>query len=462
MKRIPGILLPIFTYGSFALPFVNYLLENDFPENWKVFAQAFKYIWKGEYETALQMIEGALKICRSTTARDILMAKKLGISRNLGRPDVKLYEYLKKRLALMSKTARNIALPVLINAEAFGISPARFVRIWGREYEINDPTSSFLHLAKARKLAEQGEISKAISHYLQSYKRSRAVPHPSGMISALNGMAWRIREIHPIWAHSIAQKAVFWLGYYREETGNLFDALDTLLIIEKRLGLVSTAFTAKIITSFTVPEVYTKLLDEARVLVPHYNVSMYPNTEELRTFIKSTVGTYRKERVSAGRLSEIINGKTRGIKGNTLRKLIKPPVDIKAPFPMYNEWVKLEIEARFKEAIKSIKDMPPLERKRQFLSTYMAQIREEKLCISRKDKLKKAFGLLDRIEKFEELMGKKHETMEFLVSMVKAHPFIEGRKEAVKKAIKRMGGRKLEEFTLKYIEMKESDRKLLD
>jgi len=35
---------------------------------------------------------------------------------------VKLYEYLKKRLNLMSKAARNIALPVLINAEAFGIS----------------------------------------------------------------------------------------------------------------------------------------------------------------------------------------------------------------------------------------------------------------------------------------------------------------------------------------------------
>jgi len=122
VRKIPDILLSMLTYGSFSLPFVNYLLENDFPESWKAFARVFKYIWKGEYEAALQAIEKALNVCDSTTAKDILMTEKLGILRNLGKPDVKLYEYLKKRLNLMSKAARNIALPVLINAEAFGIS----------------------------------------------------------------------------------------------------------------------------------------------------------------------------------------------------------------------------------------------------------------------------------------------------------------------------------------------------
>lgn len=36
--------------------------------------------------------------------------------------------------------------------------------------------------------------------------------------------------------------------------------------------------------------------------------------------------------------------------------------------------------------------------------------------------------------------------MEFVVSMVEAHPFIEGRKEAVKKALERMKGKKLEKI----------------
>ncbi|AFG35174.1 hypothetical protein Ferpe_1068 [Fervidobacterium pennivorans DSM 9078] len=463
MKKIPDILRPIFTYGSFTVPFVNYLLENDFPENWKVFAQVIKHIWRGEYEPALQMIEKALKVCRSKTARDILMAKKLGISRNLGKPDLKLYRYLKKRLPSMSKIARNVALPVLINAEAFGISSSRSVRIWGKEYEVDDPTSAFLHLARARKLAEQSKISEAIFHYVRSYKHSKKVPHPSGMVSALNGIAWRIRKTHPIWAYSISQKAVFWLGYYREEAGNLFDAFDTLFTIEKYLGLVSTAFTAEIISSLTVPEIHSEFLDEVRMWKPCYNVSEYPNTEELRTFIKGMVGTYRKERVSAGRLSEIINGKTQSVRGNTLKKLIKPStVNVKAPFPVYNELVKLEIEMRFEEAIKSIKEMPPLKRKKLFISTYMAQIGKKEFYISRKDKFREACRLLEYPEEFKEFMSKRYETMRFVAEMIRAHPYIEGRKATLSKALDKMNGRRLSEFIERYGELGKEEKVLIN
>jgi len=82
--------------------------------------------------------------------------------------------------------------------------------------------------------------------------------------------------------------------------------------------------------------------------------------------------------------------------------------------------------------------------------------------LSRKERLKRAYKLLEDIESFADFMAKDHRTMEFVVSMVKAHPFIEGRKETVKRALGRMKRKRLERFTLRYIEMKESDRKLLD
>ena len=103
-----------------------------------------------------------------------------------------------------------------------------------------------------------------------------------------------------------------------------------------------------------------------------------------------------------------------------------------------------------------------MERERRFLATYMAQVRRKKLYISRKDKLEKAFELLGRVEEFEKLMGKRHETMEFVIEMVKAHPYIEGRKEAAGKALSRMGKRKLERFARRYIEMEERDKELFD
>ncbi len=362
----------------------------------------------------------------------------------------------------MSKLARSIALPILINAEAFGLSPKRPIRTWGKGYETDEAAAAFLHLAVARRLAEQNQISKAVFHYIQAYRLSKAASHPSGIISALNGMAWRIKERHPFWAHYIAQRAVFWLGYYREEPGNLFGALDTLFEIEKSLDLVLIAFTAKIIASMPVPKAYAKLASEAKSLLMRYGISFYPNTKELRSFIKNTVGLYRKEKVSAGRLSEIITGKTKKIRGDTLRKIMRFPAGVKAPFPVWNEWVKTEVETSFKEAMERIKEMAPLERKRRFLATYMAQVRRKKLYISRKDKLQEAFELLGHAEGFEKLMGKRHETMEFVIEMVKAHPCIEGRKKAAGKALSRMGKRKLERFTRRYIKMKEKDKELFD
>ena len=125
---------------------------------------------------------------------------------------------------------------------------------------------------------------------------------------------------------------------------------------------------------------------------------------------------------------QIITGKTKKIRGDTLRKIMRFPAGVKAPFPVYNEWVKMEVETSFKEAMERIKEMASVERERRFLATYMAQVRRKKLYISRKDKLEKAFELLGRAEGFEEFMGKRHETMEFVMEMVKAHPYIEGRK----------------------------------
>ncbi len=159
---------------------------------------------------------------------------------------------------------------------------------------------------------------------------------------------------------------------------------------------------------------------------------------------------------------QIITGKTKKIRGDTLRKIMRFPAGVKAPFPVYNEWVKMEVEASFKEAMERIKEMAPVERERKFLSTYMAQVRRKKLYISGKDKLQEAFELLGRAEGFEEFMGKRHETMEFVMEMVKAHPYIEGRKEAAGKALSRMRKRKLEKFACKYIQMEEKDKELFD
>ncbi len=464
MKKIPESLKVIFKYGAFSLPLVNYFLENSSSNIWSSFSLALKYAWEGDFKRAIHKINSAVKNCKSMTARYILLADKLSFLKNLGQIDSELYKYLKRELPRMSKMARNSVINILINIEASGLEPVKSVRLWGSRYELNDATLAFLYLAQARKYASQGKLSTAVHHYIQAYKLSKIIPHPSGIVSSLNDLAWDIRDIHPLWAYFISQKAVYWLGYYREAPGNLFGTIDTLFVIEKMLGAFSVYRTSKIIRSLEVPEKYEKLLREAEKYIPEFDVSIYANTRNLRKFIRKVIGSYREEKMSAARILEIITGKTKSIRGNTLRKILegKRVETLDVPYPMYNEWIKTEIEKRFEEVLEKLKLLPLLERKRLFISTYIAQVGREKFYLSRKDKFEEAYEQLGDVEGFGKYMSRRYETKEFVVEMVDAYPYVGGRKAVVRKAIDRMGVKRLWEFIQRYIGLDEHDRKLMD
>ncbi len=464
MKKIPEDLKVLFKYGAFSIPFVNYFLENASSGIWKSFSLIFKYAWNGDFKKAIREIDRSLKNCTYKTTRYILLANKLSFLKSIGQIDQELYKYLKRELPRMSKIARNSVINILLNIEASGLEPARNVRFWGNRFELDEATLAFLHLAYARRSASQRKLSDAVHYYILAYKLSKNIPHPSGIVSSLNDLAWDIKDIHPRLAYSISQKAVFWLGFYREEPGNLFGALDTMLVLEKMINSLHIYKTSRIIRLMEVPKKYEKLLKVSERYIPKFSKSLYPNTSDLRSFISKIVGPYRKEKISAGRISEIITGKTKKIRGNTLRKILQEKnVDtLKVPQPVYNELIKMLIKYRFEKALKELKQMPLSERKLLFFSTYTALLKREKFFLSRKDKLKESYELLGDVEGFGKYMVRRYETMEFVVDMIKAHPYVEGRKAVVRKAIDRMGIKKLDEFVRRYIELDEYDRKLLD
>ncbi len=464
MKKIPEGLKVLFKYGAFSIPFVNYFLENASSGIWKYFSLVFKYAWNGDFKRAIHRIDRAVKNCRSMTARYILLANKLSFLKSIGQIDQELYKYLKQELPRMSKIARSSVINILLNIEASGLKPTRNFRLWGNRFELNEATLAFLHLAYARRSASQRKTSIAVHHYVQAYKLSKTIPHPSGVVSSLNDLAWDIKDIHPLWAYSISQKAVYWLGYYRETPGNLFGALDTLFVIEKSfLPLFPISRTSKVIAVLSGSERYSELFEKAKEMVVDYGVSSYENTEKLKKYLKKILNPYRKENVSMKGICDILTGRTKKVRGDTLKKLLLgKTVGIDVPFPVFNEIVKTELEEQFERALKELKQLSLSERKRLFISTYTALLKREKFYLSRKDKLKESYELLGDVEEFGKYMSKRYETMEFVVDMVKAHPYVEGRKAVVRKAIDRMGARKLDEFVRKYIELDEHNRKLLD
>ncbi|QTA37362.1 hypothetical protein JYK00_06365 [Thermosipho ferrireducens] len=271
-------------------------------------------------------------------------------------------------------------------------------------------------------------------------------------------------DVHQLWAYSISQKAVYWLGYYRETPGNLFGSLDTLFAIEiDLLFLFSISRTAKVITTLSGPERYFKLFEKAKKMITDYRVSSYENTEELRKYLRKVLKSYRGKNVSMKGICDILTGKTKKVRGNTLKKIImKKVVDIEVPSPIYNELIKTELEEKFDKSVRKLENLPHFERKLLFISTYMAQVGREKFYLSRKDKFKTAYELLKNVEEFGKYMSKRYETKEFVVEMVEAHPYVEGRKAVVRKAIDRMEIKRLREFVQRYIELDEHDRNLMD
>jgi hypothetical protein len=256
----------VFRYGAFSLPAVNYmLLEENLSKECREILCVLKLAWKGNFKEAVQRIDKVLRSCKSEAAKYFLLANKLAFLKYTGKVDMNLYRYLKRNLPKMSKSIRDTVIVTLINFEASGIKPLRKVRVWKNNYRKS--TLSFLYLSLARRKANSGRLSEAAHDYIQAYRLSREIPHPTCIVSSLNDLAWDIKEKHPRLAHVLSQRAIFWLGYYREEPGNLFGALDTLFVMEKDMNSPFIHSTAHIIVSLPVPEDYLSLFKKAKKFV---------------------------------------------------------------------------------------------------------------------------------------------------------------------------------------------------
>ncbi|HEY8541021.1 MAG TPA: hypothetical protein VIL29_01455 [Pseudothermotoga sp.] len=455
MKGIEN-LKEVFKYGAFSLPAVNYLsCERNLPKDCREILSILKLAWKGKFKEAIQKIGKTVENCKSETVKYFLLANKLAFLKYTGIADMNLYRYLKRNLPKMSKSIRDTVIVTLINFEASGVKPLRNVRVWKNDYRKS--TLSFLYLSLARRKADSGRLSEAVHDYIQAYRLSREIPHPTCIVSSLNDLAWDIKEKHPRLAYDLSQGAVFWLGYYKETPGNLFGALDTLFVIERNIDSPFIYNIARVISSLPVPEHYVPLLKEAKKFVADYTKSSYLNTAQLRNYIEKVA--QNEKNLSPKGISDILKGKTKTIRGNTIRKILTH-VDEKIPFPIWNERVKVDIERRFNIFSEKLGKFSFHKRLLLFLSTYTALV--DRNYLSGEEKLEGAYKSLKDIEIFKNHMLKRYETMEFVISMVEAHPYIEGRKEIVKRALERMSERKLERFIQKYIELKEGDRKLLD
>jgi len=459
---MPRILNAVLDYGVFAQPVANYSLTLEISEEWKKFVKILLLEWHAELEKALEKIEKVLEKCKNNTLKYLLLAEKLLLSVHCGEYNASLYHKLREAHRFIPEKARKIVSTALLYFFTHTHNDIPKPRIWSKILATDEPTRVF-HLILEAKTLSNSDISNSLHRvYFKAYQIAKNIPHPAGTVTCLTEFAQDLRETHPRHALNVARRAAYELGWYVETPGNMFFVMDTLFKMEQERNEDSLYETAEIIANIgKIPSQYAQLYKRCADFTPNFHVSLYENICPLREYLRARIRNLllfsKVSGISMSTLSNILNGKTREIKGETLRKIINAlnPDGIFHHFPIYNESVKLYIEERFSKAIDEIRQKNFEERKCLFLATYMAWIRKRNFS------LLKAFELLRNIREFREHMEKEYETMNFVADMFKAHPYIEGRKEVVMKAIYKMGD-EIEEFTHKYLKLSETEKRTLD
>ena len=282
----------------------------------------------------------------------------------------------------------------------------------------------------------------------------------------------------------LANQAMYWAGWYREDARGVFYVFDTLFELQRIVSDQRLCETASLIDSLQkylpsgqgrdTRKYYKETVQDYKYFIFDLKGSMYKNSNLLRNylrrFIKSISSASVDSNLSRGKLSAILNGKTKTVRGETIRKLVKGlklnPNPLNDPAPIINEWMKMKIEDAFFDALEKLEGIKPNDRIVLLLSTYMSILdRKEKLSyLSRKGKLARAIELCTTdINKFTNFMSNRHETMKITSDMInKMHPFIEGRRDLVKKFLRRMPKKRMRIFARDYSKLPEADKKIID
>ncbi len=370
--KLPILTKKIFNLGSYSKPVLSYLLDNKIDICYKNYLRSLEYIWKREYEKALKEVNSGLKKCKENKSLYyLLLSNKFIILFYL--KDIEkfkiLYNKIRKEYKKIPPSVRKITNLLLINYslmnEDSNLSKSRF---WGKDKEISPSTKLFLLIGKARREIKEGRIEKGIFYYQKGLQIAAKIPHPSGIITCYNDISWYLMNEKPFKSLYYAEKGIYYLAYYFEDPKIYFYILDTNFNIERKLNFYRIFETGEIINIYKdddfVKNKYSNLLNEIRKFGINFDKNLYKNSLNLRNYLKKQIKNIKKAskltKISRNKLSNILNGKTKNIRGDTIRKLINGlniDIDNNIPNEIFSEIIKIKIDQNFKNSVEYLKEI---------------------------------------------------------------------------------------------------------
>jgi len=478
--KLPVLTKKIFDLGSYSKPVLNYLLDNKIDVCYKNYLKSLENIWNREYEKALKEVNCGLKKCKENKSLYYLLLSNKFIILFYLKDTVNfkiLYNKIRKEYKKIPPSVRKITNQFLINYsfmnEDLNLPKSRF---WSKDKEISPSTKLFLLIGKARKEIKEGRIEKGVSYYQEGLQIATKIPHPSGIITCYNDISWYLINEKPFKSLYYAEKGIYYLSYYFENPKIYFYILDTIFNIEKKLNYYKIFETSEIIDIYKdddfVKSKYSNLLNEIKKFDVNFDKNLYKNSLKLRNYLKKQIKNINKTskltKISRNKLNNILNGKTKNIRGDTIRKLINGlniDIDNNIPNEIFSEIIKIRIDQNFKNSVEYLKEKSKIERNKLIVSTYMALFNRRNLYkyLIKKDVLKRIIYLIDNdFDIFINFTQKKYETKRFISYILNPPTFIKGRRNLISKFLDNIDKAKLNFIINFYLNIKENEREILD
>ena len=199
-------IVEILNFGQFSKPFLNYMGEYLKNELIKQHEEVINYIdvlklkWDAKYEEALEKIENAITLSKKRSINYLLLAEKMDLLVKLSKEkEIKeIYDELKKGFPTLPRYLRGLIVQSLRNIRELyyeSNESMEKIRHWSETYENNPVNKGFILMADAREKKNEEKYVEATQLNIQAFKTLKDVPHPSGVVQALNNISWWLKDV---------------------------------------------------------------------------------------------------------------------------------------------------------------------------------------------------------------------------------------------------------------------------
>ena len=496
--------------GQFIRPILNYVVHylesdrSDKNKNIVNYINVLKLKWDVKYDEALEIIDEEIKGLKKGGLHCLILVEKIGILVNLSRNEEikEVFNQLKEEFEKLPKYLRGIVVENLKNVRElnFEEKDLQNIRVWSESYENTLTTKGFILLSKARGKKNEERYEEVVCLNIEAFKILKTIPHPSGMIQALNNSSWWLKDIDKEKALAFTFPLGFYLGYYfHDDNFDVFNSLDTMFQVQKNNNdplFYETAFIfSRLVSSLSgdkkkiIWNEFEYTIHDVRRLVLNIRNRNYLNTKTLRAFIRKEIGKEKipidSMNISERTLKEFLSAKTKYIQPSTLSNIIDAlefEITTSTPICIIKELKKKDIDKKFEINLEKFKNLPKERQISELFTSYLVHYYKEEIDLKKIIKEIQDGSLIEeRCDYYtKELINSIFERnlkidIDSLLTNVQKpkihtnknitfneHPFYLGRKEVVKRFMKDLNKKNLKEFIENYIGLDTRQKKTVE